>query len=109
VIKFLKQLFQERSYEVFTGINGIEGIALYKQNNPDLIIVDIIMPDKEGLETIRELRKLNSDVNIIAISGCGSTDPEVYLNMAKKIGVQYTFSKPIDIDLLLTTVDEIFS
>ena len=75
--------------------NGIEGIRRYHENPTDLIITDIIMPDKEGLETIRALKKENPDVRIIAMSGGGRNRPEGYLDLAKRFGATQAFLKPI--------------
>lgn len=65
------------------------------------------MPEKEGLETIREIRRINSDIKIIAISGGGLSDPGMYLDFAAKFGAVKTFSKPVENDILLSAVKEI--
>jgi len=107
VRKLLKKLFEGNGYEVLEAANGIHGIKLFNEQNPDLIITDLIMPEKEGLETIRDLKKLNPHVPIIAISGGGITDPKMYLDLASKFGAFRTFSKPIDNEILLSTIKEI--
>ncbi len=89
--------------------NGIQGIKLFNEQNPDLIISDLIMPEKEGLETIRDIKKSNPHVPIIAISGGGITNPKMYLDLASKFGAVRTFSKPIDNKILLSAVKEILS
>jgi FixJ family two-component response regulator len=61
------------------------------------------------LETTIELKKLNSDVRIIAISGGGMTDPKIYLNLASKLGAVATFTKPVNNKVLLSTIKEILS
>jgi len=109
VRKMLKKLFERNDYEVLEAANGIQGLKLFNEQHPDLIISDLIMPEKEGLETIRELKKLNPDVRIIAISGGGITDPKMYLDLASKFGAVRTFSKPIDNEILLSAIKEILS
>ena len=99
--KMLTKLFEKNNYEVILAINGNQGIKLFKENSPDLIITDLIMPEKEGLETIREIREINPDMKIIAISGGGAVDPEIYLNLALKLGALETFTKPVYSDILL--------
>jgi len=79
-------------------------LALYREDLPDLVITDIIMPKKEGIEMIMELKKEFPDVKIIAISGGGRNVPETYLPIAKKLGSERTFSKPIDWPELIKTV-----
>ncbi len=94
VLEMLRQTFEREGYEVMIAFDGKEGLRLYRENPTDLIITDLIMPEKEGIETIMELRRDFPDVKIIAMSGGGRLDPEQYLRMAKSFGVQYTFAKP---------------
>ncbi len=107
--KMLKKLLEKKSYQVWEANDGKQGIASYEEHNHDLIITDLIMPEKEGLETIRELKKLNSDVQIIAISGGGVNDPKMYLHLAEKLGAVRAYSKPIDNEILISAIKEIFS
>ncbi len=94
-------------HEVVNASNGKEGIKLFRENGADLIITDIVMPEKEGLETIMELRKGYPDVKIIAISGGGRVDPESYLTMAEKMGASRTLTKPFEREELLEAVREL--
>ena len=64
--------------------------------HPDLLITDIVMPEKEGLELIFELRRKNPDLKIIAISGGGRFHYEGYLTSAKHLGANLVFQKPLD-------------
>lgn len=65
------------------------------------------MPEKEGIETIMDLKRDFSDVKIIAISGGGRIDPEEYLHMAEKLGAQRTLTKPFELKELLEAVREL--
>ncbi|MCP3872548.1 MAG: response regulator [Desulfobacteraceae bacterium] len=105
VRELLKMFFERNDYNVLSASDGKQGIKLYKENKVDLIITDIIMPEKEGLETIREFKSIDPDIKIIAISGGGNVDPETYLGLAKKMGALYTFSKPLDNKTLLSAVN----
>ena len=107
--KMLRKLLEKNGYEVMDACNGNEGIKFFKDHGPDIVITDLIMPEKEGLETIRELKKLNYDVRIIAISGGGIADPKIYLTLAAKLGAVRTFTKPVDNEILLSTIKEILS
>ena len=107
VLDMLKQTLECEGYNVVSAPNGNEGIRLYRENPADLIITDIIMPKKEGLETIIELKKDFPDVKIIAISGGGQISPEEYLIMAKKLGARYTFAKPVARKELLSAIREL--
>ncbi len=100
----LTQLFEKNNYEVLEASDGNIGIALFKKHKPDLVITDLIMPEKEGLETIREIRESDQNIKIIAISGGGTVNSETYLQAAEKLGAQYSFEKPLKIDELLSAV-----
>ena len=97
----------EAGYEVLEAADGNEGLQLYHRNPVSIVIIDMLMPIKDGLETIMELRKESSPVNIIAVSGGGRIPPADYLNMARAAGVGYTFAKPIDLNILLSTIRQI--
>ena len=91
----LKKMLEKAGHEVDLALNGRDGLALFEKNRPDLVITDIIMPQKEGLETILELRKMYPDLKIIAISGGGRIGPDEYLPSAKIFGANMIFQKPL--------------
>ena len=103
----LRKMVERNGYEVVEASDGKEGIKLYRKNPTDLIITDLIMPDKDGIETIQELRKDFPDVKIIAISGGGRLGPHDYLHLAKMLGAQRTLTKPIELDELLKAIEEL--
>jgi DNA-binding response OmpR family regulator len=100
----LRQLLEHEGYEVMEAPDGREGIKTYRSKPADLIITDIVMPEKEGIETIMELKQDYPDVKIIAMSGGGRIEPETYLKMAKNFGALLTFTKPIQTRQLLNAV-----
>ncbi len=102
----LRQMLEQAGHEITEAVNGAEGIQLYEQDRPDLIITDIIMPEKEGVETIIALRRADPDLPIIAISGGGRLDATDFLAMARKLGARRTLSKPFRRDQLLEAVGE---
>ena len=69
VERLLKQVLEDRGDTVTCASNGVEGIKEYRSHPADLIILDILMPEKEGLETILDLRREFPQVKIIAMSG----------------------------------------
>lgn len=107
VRKMLKKFFEREGFEVSEAGDGKEGLKKYHENPFDLVIMDIVMPEKEGIETIRELKSNYPDVKIIAISGGGKGSPEGYLDMAKILGAIHTFAKPVMPDQLLKTVKDV--
>ena len=74
-IKLLKKNLENAGYETMAAPDGEVGLETFKAHRPDLIIIDMIMPVKEGLETIIEIRRIDPKVKIIAISGGGRFDP----------------------------------
>lgn len=103
----LSEMLEDSGYKVVTAENGHEGIKKYSGDDFELIIMDILMPEKEGIETYRELKRADSDVKVIAISGGGQIDAEQYLRMIRFFGVQHTFEKPVEKKKLLATIESI--
>lgn len=95
ILLMIKKMLEKAGYEVIVALNGKEGMRLFEKEKPDLIITDIIMPEKEGLETIFELRRMYPDLKIIAISGGGRISPDGYLPGAKLLGANMVFQKPL--------------
>jgi len=103
----LKLMLERDGYEVAEAPDGIEGIRIYRQNPADLIITDLIMPNKDGIGVIIDLKKEFPNVKIIAMSGGGLNKPEGYLRGAKKLGAACTLTKPIDRDEMLRTIKDV--
>ncbi len=105
----LSQLLQRSGYEVSVAADGIDGLREFRKAPADLVLTDLLMPGKEGLETIRDLLDEFVGVKIIAMSGGGRLGNLGYLAAAEKLGATRVFAKPIDIPLLLTTIKELLS
>ena len=104
-IRSMIRLILERSgYTVIEASDGIEGIRRFREKPVDLIITDLIMPNKDGIGMIIELKKEFPDVKIVAMSGGGLNRPEGYLRGAQKLGAACTLSKPINRQELLRVV-----
>ena len=103
----LKQFLEREGYEVAVAPDGNAGLRLHRADSAGLLITDIVMPEKEGLETIMEFRHHFPAVPIIAVSGGGKNGPQDYLNPARALGAQKTFSKPFDFQELLAAVREL--
>ena len=103
----LRQTLEREGYDVQAAADGEKGLSLFETWKPDLVITDILMPGKEGLETIRELRAVDPDVQIIAISGGGDRGDLNFLRAASMFGAVRTLSKPISRDDLLPMVRDI--
>lgn len=108
VVRFtVRKLLEKHDHEVVEARTGIEGVSLFQANEIDLVVTDIIMPDKEGLETIREIRSLDDKVKIIAVSGGGRIGPDSFLAMAERLGANKTFTKPFDMADFVAAVDRL--
>ena len=103
----LKLMLERDGYEVVEAPDGIEGIRIYRQSPADLIITDLIMPNKDGIGMIIDLKKEFPDVKIIAMSGGGLNKPEGYLKGAKKLGAACTLTKPIDRNEMLGAIKDV--
>jgi CheY-like chemotaxis protein len=103
------RILTQAGYHVIEAEDGNVGMKLYRESRPDLIITDIIMPEKEGIETIMELRREFPAVKIIAISGGGqATTGATCLHLAKRLGAVKALAKPFSRQQLLDIVREAF-
>ncbi len=108
--EILKTLFEDVGYEVQEAADGLQGTNLFRENPADLVITDIVMPQKEGIETIMDLRREFPAVKIIAISGGGERlTRESCLQAAELAGARRTFAKPINVLDLLNAMSELLT
>jgi DNA-binding response OmpR family regulator len=100
----LRIMLQNEGYDVECAPEGKVALVLFSHSPFSLVITDIVMPEKEGLETIMELKQQHPGVKIIAISGGGRVNPGHYLDGARALGAEFTFTKPVKLDRLLSAV-----
>jgi len=91
-------------YRVTSAGDAQTGISRYGELNPDLVIVDILMPGKEGMATILELREANPDARILAMTGGGNFAAGDVLRIAELLGADNSLKKPFEPTTLLATV-----
>ena len=103
----LRNVLQTAGYDVQDAPNGKAALELYRQHPFDLVITDLIMPEKEGLETIVEFRRIHQAVKIIAISGGDRINAANNLAMAQKLGADRTLPKPFSPDEILNIVAQL--
>lgn len=77
------------------------------QGLPDLVVSDIIMPEKEGIELLMELKRQHPDLPVICISGGGRLTSTDYLSGAELLGASAVFKKPLDEDQLIAKINEL--
>jgi DNA-binding response OmpR family regulator len=105
VLHLLEGTLTEAGYEVITASDGAEAVRRWRElHGGDLVILDILMPQKDGLETIIELKTHSPGVPIIAMSGGGSNDRLDILGDAKMLGALLTIKKPFHSGELLDLV-----
>ena len=106
----LRKMLETAGYnDIEEAANGSIGVKLFRQNPFDLVITDIVMPDKEGLEMITELVRDYPRIKIIAMSGGGRTGTQNYLKMAKYLGAGRTLAKPFEYSVLIDAVQELLN
>ena len=107
ILLMIKKMLERADFEVDLASNGNEGLELIKKVQVDLVITDIIMPEKEGLETIREMKRLRPDMKIIAMSGGGKVSSDNYLNTAKIFGASRILAKPFSQKQMVSAVQDL--
>ncbi len=105
----LRRMLHQAGHQVSEAGNGAEGIDSYERDPPDLIITDILMPEKDGIETIITLHRADPDLPNNAISGGGRSGGMDFLCSAEKLGARHTLAKPFRGDQLLNAVSESLS
>jgi CheY-like chemotaxis protein len=104
VREVLQSMLEAAGYSVELAINGREALAIMRHATFDCIITDLVMPEQEGIETIKMIRRDYPDLGIIAMSGAFGGD---YLRIASYLGAHATLSKPVQLPTLLATVSSL--
>ena len=105
----LKMVLERAGHVVNEAGNGREALVSYNRQQTDLVVTDLVMPDKEGLEMIMELRRSYPALKIIAMSGGGRTGTQNYLELAVKFGANHILNKPFSNQELLDGVKMLVS
>jgi CheY-like chemotaxis protein len=98
-------------HDVALAVDGLHGLEQFEGRHFDLVLCDVFMPNKEGLETVRELRQLAPTVPIVSMTGSiapdagGQPDPD-FLRMATELGATAVITKPFRLQDLLALVDQ---
>jgi CheY-like chemotaxis protein len=105
--RMMLQALEDANHTVLGAENGRKGLALLKEHRPDLIITDVIMPEKEGLETVIEALKTSPGIKIIVMSGGGMSHNMMFLDIARTLGAHATLAKPFRIEELLAAIERL--
>jgi CheY-like chemotaxis protein len=105
----LRTALEEAGHQVAEAPDGVKGVRAYLERRADVVLCDIFMPEMEGLETIRTLRRHDPGVRIIAMSGGSGTVPVNGLQIASHFGAVRVLSKPFPLARLIQVVQEILA
>ncbi|MFT5700344.1 MAG: CheY-like chemotaxis protein [Desulforhopalus sp.] len=103
----VSRILEHAGYEVLVAKNGQEGVDLFREQPCDLVVTDMVMPVKDGLQTILDLRVDAPDLPIVAISGGGNISKERYLAVAGYLDKVITVGKPFTVDVLTSAVKQL--
>ena len=107
VLDVMSEMLRLEGHSVSVAENGRQAVDQIRDEDFDLVITDLIMPEKEGLETIADIRRSHGSLPILAISGGGRVGPTDYLETARFIGANATLAKPFGRQELITTVSDL--
>jgi CheY-like chemotaxis protein len=109
ILSLFGQFLEAAGYTVALAADGREGIRLLHETRPELVISDIMMPEMDGLEVIREVASNGNNLPVIAISGGMKSASLNFLPHAKKFGAHRIFQKPVELTDLLAAVEELLA
>ena len=105
----LRKILESAGYSLFEAKDGSEAVDVYRKRRPDLVILDIVMPIKDGVRTFLELRGLDSKAKIIAMSAGARSGKIDYLSLTKRIGADGILTKPFNRASVLNLVGQILA
>ncbi len=109
LLQVLVMILRDAGHIITAARDGQEALSLLKRIEFDVMITDIVMPNKEGMETIIEARRAMPHLKIIAMSGGGLLPAQQYLAIAGKLGASAVLSKPFSSDDVLAAVGRVLS
>lgn len=107
--RMMRRILADANYQVIEAENGVEGVGQFRTRAPELVITDIVMPEKEGIQTITEIRAMGSTVGVIAVSGGGPGAGDLYLSMAEELGADAVLAKPFRPSELMALVNQLIA
>ncbi len=103
----LKRLIELSGHQVETAPDGMTALEMLSNQSFDVMVTDIVMPDGDGLETMKEVRDRAPNMPVIAMSGGGRLRTDNYLTLAKALGARRAFQKPFDTGALVEAIEEL--
>lgn len=105
----LRKILESAGYTSLGAKDGAEAVEIYRKKKPDLVIVDIVMPIKDGVRTFLELRGFDAKAKIIAMSAGARSGKIDYLSLTKRIGANGILAKPFTRATVLALVGQILA
>jgi DNA-binding NtrC family response regulator len=106
VSKFFHRILKKKEYTVLTANNGKAAVDLVNTRRPDLVILDLKMPGMNGIETLRRIKKIDENMEVIMITGYGTMKTA---KMAMRLGAYDYITKPFDINYIKALIKDVFS
>lgn len=103
----VSRVLLDAGHKVVCAANGQEATRALSKQTFDLILTDVIMPEKDGMQVISESRRMRPEMRIVAMSGGGHMSREQYLKMAKALGAHAVLEKPFGTEQLVETINAV--
>ncbi|MFP4003826.1 MAG: response regulator [Alphaproteobacteria bacterium] len=101
------EALSEEGFEVRAAPSGVQGVEIAKAERIDVIVTDILMPDKDGIETLLEIKSACPHTRILVVSGGGLLLSSSYVRVAEKLGADASLQKPVDLERFCNVVAEL--
>ena len=102
IVQSLSGLLSDEGFEVSAAVNGYDALKAIQSDSPDLVLLDIWMPGMDGIETLKEIKKFNPQIQVIIITGHGTIETAV---KATKLGAFDLVEKPLSIDKIILSIN----
>ncbi|THD80986.1 MAG: response regulator [Phenylobacterium sp.] len=109
LLQVISRALGAAGHTVLTAANGEAGLRVFRAEPPDVVVCDIVMPDRDGIELIPEMKGLQPGVKVVAISGRQMIGALDVLSLAKRLGADATLAKPFAMDALLAILDTLMT
>jgi len=106
ILKFFHRILKKEEYTVFTADNGKEALEMLNRKRPDLVILDLKMPGMNGIEILREIKKIDKNVEVIMITGYGTMKTA---RIAMRLGAYDYVTKPFDVNYIMALIKDVLS
>lgn len=107
--RIIQLMLKNSGHELFTAGNGREAMQILNKEEIDLILLDVVMPEQGGLETIMQIRNGFPHIKLIIISGKVPVENDAFRNLIDQYGVARVFDKPFEKEDIMRAIDELLA